>query len=38
MDKKKLENALEVLEEKLIDLTKSLKPFFANFSTYRTGS
>lgn len=36
MDKKGLKEALEVLEEALIDLAKNLKPFFANFSTYRT--
>lgn len=36
MDKKGLKETLEVLEEELIDLAKNLKPFFANFSTYRT--
>lgn len=36
MDKKELKKTLRALEEELVDLTKNLKPFFANFSRYRT--
>lgn len=36
MEKKGIKETLEILEKRLIDLTQSLKPFFANFSTHIT--